>query len=358
MDLMVLTVENEVLKKELSKSTLAHLGTQRLLLESQEKCLSLEGFKNTTFSVESIIDNEKLIRYYTGFTKDSFNAIYKFLVPDETVCPLTYTGKGNHPKAEILNLKNQLLLTLCKLRNDSDLQDLAFRFSITQQVASVVFNSWINYMFLRFGEVSIWPPRNILYENMPEGYKKDFPSTFAIADCTEVRIQKPSSLKSQSQTYSDYKSTNTLKALVACDPRGSVLFSSMLFSGSMSDKEIFKKSGFQSTLKQLVGMGYLKEGDGIMADKGFDIAKEVEETGLRLNIPPFAKSGVQMSSSDVILTQKIAKHRVHVERTISRIKSFKILSGRIRVSLISAIDQIWYVCSFLTNFMPPCIKKK
>lgn len=65
---------------------------------------------------------------------------------------------------------------------------------------------------------------------------------------------------------------------VVVDPRGSVTYSSMLFAGSMSDKEIFIQSGFQSQLKNLVYIGYLKEGHGIKGDKGFDITKEVEDT--------------------------------------------------------------------------------
>lgn len=61
-------------------------------------------------------------------------------------------------------------------------------------------------MFLRSGEVSIWPQREVIYQNMPEQYKKEFPTTFAIADCTELKIQKKTqSLRAQSQTYSNYK---------------------------------------------------------------------------------------------------------------------------------------------------------
>lgn len=359
MELMGLAVENELLKRDLSKYSLHQINLQRMIQQKEEECDELKKKVKThmSFSAEAIMNNEKLIKYYTGFSKDSFMSIFKFLVPNEEDCPLTYVGKGNLNQIKDLNLLNQLFLTLCKLRNDTDLADLAFRFGITPQTAGVIFNSWINYMFLRFGEVSIWPQREVLYQNMPEQYKKEFPTTFAIADCTELKIQKPSSLRAQSQTYSNYKSSNTLKALVVVDPRGSVIYSSMLFAGSMSDKEIFKQSGFQSLLKHLVETGYLKEGDGIMGDKGFDIAREVEETGLKLNIPPFAKSGCQMPKHDVLLTQKIARHRVHVERAIRRIKSFKILSGHIRLALMSSIDQIWYVCSFLTNFMPPCIQK-
>ncbi|VDI46991.1 Hypothetical predicted protein [Mytilus galloprovincialis] len=87
---------------------------------------------------------------------------------------------------------------------------------------------------------------------MPESYKKDFPSTLAIIDGTEIKIQKPSSLHAQSQSYSNNKSTNTLKDLVAVDPRGSLLFTSCLFSGAISDKDIFEQLGLKKMLQNLV----------------------------------------------------------------------------------------------------------
>ena len=56
--------------------------------------------------------------------------------------------------------------------------------------------------------------------------------------------------------------------------------------------------------------------------------------------PPFSRQGQQMISSDVLLTKKITKHRVHIERAIERIK---ILSGRVDMSLFSQINKIWFV---------------
>ena len=109
-------------------------------------------------------------------------------------------------------------------------------------------------------------------------------------------------------------------------------------------------------LGDLVKEGYLQIGDSVMADKGFNVESDLKEYGLLLNIPPFARQGTQMSESDALLTKKIATHRVHVERAIARIKRFKILSGRMPLSLQSCVNQIWYVCAFLTNFLPPCIK--
>lgn len=85
---------------------------------------------------------------------------------------------------------------------------------------------------------------------MPSQFKVELPDTLAIIDCTELKAQKPSSLKLQSQMYSDYKSATTLKGLVACKPMGNIIFVSELFTGSMSDVEITEKSGFYKILEQ------------------------------------------------------------------------------------------------------------
>lgn len=148
---------------------------------------------------------------------------------------------------------------------------------------------------------------------------------------------------------------------MAFDPGGSVIFASMLFTGSISDKEIFVHSGLLDQLKSLIEMLFLKKDDGIMGTERFNTEAEVAEIGLKLNIPPYAMSGTQkMSQRDVIYTytHKNAKYRVHVEYAIPRIKSFKVLGGGIALFLLSSINQIWYVCCFFDKFMHPCIKTK
>ena len=180
MDMLSLVTENEVLKRDLSNTSLEQVELQRSLDVKKKECVLLKKKMKTntsmpTFSVESVINDQKIMTYYTGFKKVSFLNIYHFLVPDEEKVPFTYVGKGNLSQIKTLSLQNQLFLTLCKLRNDTDLVDLAFRFGITSQTAGVIFNSWINYMFLRFGELSIWPPRDVLYAKMPEQYRKEIP---------------------------------------------------------------------------------------------------------------------------------------------------------------------------------------
>jgi hypothetical protein len=90
-------------------------------------------------------------------------------------------------------------------------------------------------------------------------------------------------------------------------------------------------------------MGCIQDNDGIMADKGFRIEKDLQELKLKLNIPPFASSASKMSVGDVALTRKIAAHRIHIERAINQIKNFKLVNRRIPGTLFHSINEIWSV---------------
>ena len=71
-----------------------------------------------------------------------------------------------------------------------------------------------------------------------------------IIDATELKIQVPSALEKHSENYSSYKSHTTFKSLIGVDPSGGIMFISQLYEGSISDKQIVKRSGFLETLKK------------------------------------------------------------------------------------------------------------
>lgn len=306
--------------------------------------------KQTLFSVEIVVQKETnikgLFKYFTGITYVRFMALLAFLVPANS--NVSYS-KGRQDTKSLCK-EDGLVSTLCRLRHNYGLQDtcISLRFGLSLQSAGVAFNTWIELIYFKFGQLSIWPHRDVIIKNMPQKFRKEFPSTLVIIDGTDFKTQVPSALALQSQLYSEYKSSTTLKALIGCDPSGSVLFVSELFTGAISDKAITERSGFYDVLKTLKAHGYIKDGDAVMAHKGFQISEELKEIGLCLNILPFAASGSQMPQTDVELTCKIAHHRVHIERLISKVKTIKILSDRIPTTLFKTINQIWSVCCYLT----------
>ena len=148
----------------------------------------------------------------------------------------------------------------------------------------MIFSTWLERLYLKLCALSIWPSRQTITDNMPTYFRADFPTTLIIIDGTDLKTEAPWAHGVQNQLHSDYKSTTTYKGLVGCDPRGSLMFVSELFAGSIPDKVITKQSGFYETIKHLKEAGYVLDDDAIMAD----IHDELKDLGLLLNIPPFA----------------------------------------------------------------------
>ena len=135
------------------------------------------------------------------------------------------------------------------------------------------------------------------------------------------------------------------------------MFVSQLYEGSISDKQIVTRSGFLEVLKHKIAVGEIKEGDAVMADKGFDIGDKLKELKLELNIPPYLIDKVGFEEDDVINTQTIAKHRIHVERVICKIRRFLIFHSIIpvQVTMLGSINQIWTVACLLSNLQNPVL---
>ena len=231
---------------------------------------------------------------------------------DENVTP---AKKGRRRKLQPIE---EFFIVLCRLRRGFSERHLAHLYGVAQSTISRIFVPWINFMFLKFGQVCIWPSKSIVQETMPADFKEKFSSTRVIIDCTEVFIEMPSSLLLNSELFSSYKSHVTLKALVGIAPSGAITFISQLYTGSISDREIVLRSGLLSQS--------FDDGDSVMADKGFQI-QDILPLGVSLNIPPFLGSNPQMSAEDVIRTQQIASLRIHVERAINKTKNFRIWNG-------------------------------
>ena len=179
---------------------------------------------------------------------------------------------------------------------------------------------------------------------MPKSFKKLFPSTRVIIDCSELYVQKPQSLDDQWITYSSHKSHNTFKFLIGIAPNGQITFLSGLYPGSISDREI--------VISRFVEM--LSDGDHVMAVRGFNIQDILLRKNAKLNIPAFSY-GKQLSSKAVSKSREIASVRIHVERAIERLKAYKIFQGVMPLKIKNSLDQILIICAVLANLCPPLV---
>ena len=252
---------------------------------------------------------EKYLKHYTGFKSyEKIVTILNFVLPESDGKSVVYWGTKagknraiNAPllfdtddqlcdsdsdstcsdvedessvgalRKRALCVEDEFFLFLVKVRLGLTNLDIAIRFCLAESTVTNIFITWLNLLFLRLGSLKIWPHRNVILQHMPDKFKDDYPNNIIIIDATELRIQCPSSLVLQSQSYSSYKSANTLKSLIGVDAKGGFVYVSQLYTGSISDKEIVKRSGFLDVLARKKNAEEIKVGDSIMADKGFDI---------------------------------------------------------------------------------------
>ncbi|XP_048743288.2 uncharacterized protein LOC125656743 [Ostrea edulis] len=280
----------------------------------------VEGLKAEKFGVQRFSLDAKLINFYTGFTNyKTFVSIFTALQPTATTM-VRWTQMQRHSSnidkikttpfkddCMSLSLIDQFFMFMCRVRQGFPEQDLAVRFNISQASVSRILITWANYLYAMFGSLCIWPSRRIVDQNMPACFKCTYPNTRVILDCTEIKVQTPSSKVLNSETYSNYKNHTTFKSLIGITPFGSVSVVSSLYTGCISDKDISARSGI---------IDLIEENDQVMLDKGFLIQDLLDTKHATVVIPPFLGHKGKFSQEEVGKTHEITRLRIHVERAI------------------------------------------
>ncbi|XP_034026129.1 uncharacterized protein si:dkey-56d12.4 [Thalassophryne amazonica] len=274
-----------------------------------------------------LLRTDQLSLLYTGLSLKVFLFISDLLTKD-------------HISAFQLDARDQVLMTIMKLRLNLLQADLAERFHVSQSEVSRITSHWLDIMEEKLRRFIPWLPRDTILATMPQCFKDQYASTTCVINCSETPLQKPHNLDSRRESYSHYDGQNTIKYLVVIAPCGLIMFISAAYGGRCSDKFITSDCGF---------LDYLRPGDVVMADEGFLISDLLHERRVKLIIPAFTKKGMQLSEEDNTHTRRIANVRVHVERVIRRLKNFRILSQTVPINLANKFDQILKICAALSN---------
>ncbi|XP_040074605.1 uncharacterized protein LOC120846794 [Ixodes scapularis] len=247
-----------------------------------------------------------------------------------------------------MSVEDQILLTLMRLRMGLLIADLAFCFQISTASVSRIFSFWIPHLAqLTRKYLMFWLSTETIRMSLPDVFR-DMPRTTCIIDCFEIFSDRPQNLLRRGKMFSFYKSHNTVQVLHAVAPNGFVMFISKAYGGRASDRYITANSGL---------LDYLEYGDEVLADRGFTIT-DILPIGVELALPSFTK-GKQLAARDVVVSRRLAKLRIHVERSIRRMKCFRILN-HVPSSYLAKqnkIDDILVTVAGLCNLQPALIKE-
>jgi hypothetical protein len=305
------------------------------------------------FNIDTYKDCNEDISFFTGFPNYASMLLCFDMLKDKAA-NLSYGGRkrlnfdenkcGTKRK---LSLWQEFTLVLLRLRLGLLERDLAERFRVSVSTVSEIFRTWIRFMKCELQPLCIvWPSKEQLKYYMPPVFKQLYPQLVSIIDCTEIRMESPSSLDKQSVCYSSYKAHTTMKALVGITPNGVVSFASELYCGSISDPDIVEKSGF---------LNHMQKGDLVMADKGFLVQDQLAAVGASLVMPNFLNDECQFTKKETEHNKKVASLRIHVERYMERLKNWHYFDRVIPITTSSIASDAWIVIACMSNFWSPMI---
>ena len=304
--------------------------------------------KTQPFTEDYFKDSDDKTRFYTGLP--DFHLLAKTF---EFVSP--YVTR----RTKTLSLFQEFVMVLIKLRLNVPNLDLAYRFEVSLSTVSRVFKAWMEVLDVRLSPLISWPEREELWRTMPRCFQYTFgKATTIIIDCFEIYIDRPSNLLARAQTYSHYKSHNTVKVLIGITPQGSVCFVSKAWGGRTSDKYLTEHCGMLKNLRP---------GDLVMADRGFTIEENLSLYQAKLAIPAFTKGKSQLDPVSVEKTRGIANVRIHVERVIGLLRQkYTVLQSILPIDYLLCsdkegnrccpmVDRLIRVCCALINLCPSVV---
>jgi len=294
---------------------------------------------------QSTFENSDKLKTFTGLPN------YKvFMAVIDLITPLLKNTAN-------ITIFHQLLLTLMRIRLNLPIAFLSYLFGVHMSTISRVFTNVINILNDNLVPVCVvWPDRDDVQTSLPMCFRKSFKQCMSVIDCFEITIDRPKDLKARAQTYSQYKSHNTIKYLIGITPQGIISFISKGWGGRSTDAHITANSGF---------LDNLLPGDLILADRGFRIQEQVGLYCARVETPAFTRGKKQLGAVELEDSRKLAAVRIHVERVIGQARSkYRMLHGPVPISLLiksseeeefTSLDKIVRVACALTNLCPSVV---
>ncbi|XP_059181879.1 uncharacterized protein LOC131960636 [Centropristis striata] len=262
--------------------------------------------------------------FYTGMALETFNI-------------LVSTLEGHGSCAFTLPVRTQVLMTLMKLKTNCTMGDLSRRFITPRSTAIKIISYWIDKLEEVLRPLILWLPKETIHATMPGAFKKDFPNTTCMVDFSESRLENPK--------HSD--SHHTVKYQVAVAPCGLIMFISAAYGGRCSDKLITEDSGI---------LDYLTPRDEVMLVQGSSIKDLLLERDVILVMPSFTENQRQLTEEQVTCKRKTTQVGVHVKRAIRRLKTYKILSQGVSVTMAPKINKILTICAALVNLKEDLVR--
>ncbi len=164
-----------------------------------------------------------------------------------------------------------------------------------------------------------------------------FPDAKILLDSTEQEIPRPKNKKRRKTHYSGKKKRHTVKTQVLVNKKGLIIHNTRHKKGSQHDYDIWKKT-----------RPYIPPDVEAETDSGYQ-GMQKDFPSLKSRLPIKKHRGEPLAEKDKKHNKELAKERVVVEHTISRIKKFNIIGTKFRNRLKTYDTKMSVACG-IVNF--------
>ena len=165
------------------------------------------------FGLARYSTNPDDIRFFTGFTSyELLKCFFQALSPHaaKIITWTRYQRLKNKISSKMYDTGNnckllpidQLVMFLNKIRLGTLDQELSIRYNVSQSTVSRNTITWGNFLYCVLGSQPLWPSKAQVQGAMPQAFKEKYPDCRVILDCTELKVQSPSSLVLNSELFS------------------------------------------------------------------------------------------------------------------------------------------------------------
>lgn len=300
--------------------------------------LSVDIVEKKFSGISSVKDNDQLLDL-AGVSFENFEFLLKAI--EDT----------DH---SVISKKNRLLIFLIKIKTSLTFLAISVLFSIHRTTVVRIFHSVLSQLVPYTQKIVFWPDKSLVQSTMPASFRPKYGSTRVIIDCVEFKVEVCLTHE-QKDDYSDHKKGFTAKILIGITPGGFISFKSKVVGGRKSDSQLAIESGL---------MDLLEDGDTALADKNLfadDVidminkdspeVKRIIDKGRKAIalLPPFMDETKE--------NYKIPRVRLHSEKLMQRLRTFKILD-KVPENSFNHLDDILHMCCVLVNLQYPMTKPK
>lgn len=144
------------------------------------------------------------MRFFSGITIEKVLCLVHIL---EAIAPFGLPAK--------VNIYDQILRVLMKLRLNCLYGDIAHRFGILSAQVGRIFHFWVSKTAEELRELIVWLPKDNIPASSRNAFKVHYPGMTGTTDFSEVFVDKPRNMNARAAMCSNHKHHNAFKFLVA-----------------------------------------------------------------------------------------------------------------------------------------------